>query len=367
MRKEPKPSPTESPLLFEIDPVPRGTLTALGGIPLGAQAFRSLGLPQSVQDHVRVKERERGYDEATFVESFVILHAAGGECAEDFKRLREDAGLAEMLGHALPSPAAALQFLDAFHQHARGFTAAIQAVPEAEWQGYGDPQSGRNPRVCGRAVRARRESGEEGYATPPLRRHPYSQAPGGTFDDGSRVRHFAVLSNRWELNAAALIAWHREKAGTIELVHDVIKNELGGGVLPSKYFGANAAWLRLAVIAHNVLTALKRLALPAELLTARPKRLRFLFFNMPGRLVHHARRLCCGWPAWPSALPPTARACSCCPCRPEPAGAKKAQLSTDLPTPFSNRKLKCYPFSGRKSRSASAACKNRNQPCQARG
>ena len=57
------------------------------------------------------------------------------------------------------------------------------------------------------------------------------------------------------------------------------------------YFGANAAWLRLAVIAHNVLQALKRLALPAELLTARPKRLVFLLFNMPGRLVHHARRL----------------------------------------------------------------------------
>ena len=56
------------------------------------QAFRSLGLPHSVREQVRVKERERGYDEATFVESFVILHAAGGECPEDFKRLREDAG-----------------------------------------------------------------------------------------------------------------------------------------------------------------------------------------------------------------------------------------------------------------------------------
>jgi Transposase DDE domain group 1 len=62
-------------------------------------------------------------------------------------------------------------------------------------------------------------------------------------------------------------------------------------VLPSKYFVANAAWLRLAVMAHNVLTALKRLALPAELVTARPKRLRFLIFNVPGKLVHHARRL----------------------------------------------------------------------------
>jgi hypothetical protein len=111
---------------------------------------------------------------------------------------------------------------------------------------------------------------------------------GALFDDGSRVRHFAVLSNRWELKAARLIEWHRPKAGTVEFVHDVIKNDLGGGVLPSKHFGANAAWLGLAVIAHNVLVALKRLALPAELLAARPKRLRFLIFNLPGRLVHHA-------------------------------------------------------------------------------
>jgi hypothetical protein len=33
------------------------------------------------------------------------------------------------------------------------------------------------------------------------------------------------------------------------------------------------------------------LALPAELLMARPKRLRFLIFYRPGRLVRHARRL----------------------------------------------------------------------------
>jgi len=46
------------------------------------------------------------------------------------------------------------------------------------------------------------------------------------------VRHFAVVSNRWELKPARLIEWHREKAGTIEFVHDVIKNDLGGGVLP---------------------------------------------------------------------------------------------------------------------------------------
>ena len=75
------------------------------------------------------------------------------------------------------------------------------------------------------------------------------------------------------------------------MVHDVLKNELAAGVLPCGRFGANAAWLRLAVITHNVLTALKRLALPAEYLSARPKRLRFVFLNLAGRVVHHARTM----------------------------------------------------------------------------
>ena len=43
------------------------------------------------------------------------------------------------------------------------------------------------------------------------------------FADGSRVKHFAVVSNRWELKPGQLIEWHREKAGTIEAVHNVLK------------------------------------------------------------------------------------------------------------------------------------------------
>ena len=112
---------------------------------------------------------------------------------------------------------------------------------------------------------------------------------GELFGDGSAVKHFAVLSNIWAGSARRLLEWHRQKAATVEMVHDVLKNELAAGVLPCGRFGANAAWLRLAVLAHNVMTALKRLALPPELLSARPKRLRFLIFNTAGRLVHHAR------------------------------------------------------------------------------
>jgi hypothetical protein len=39
--------------------------------------------------------------------------------------------------------------------------------------------------------------------------------------------HFAVGRNRWDWEAARLLEWQREKAGTIEARHDVLKNDLG--------------------------------------------------------------------------------------------------------------------------------------------
>jgi len=63
------------------------------------------------------------------VESFGLLHAAGGECGEDFERLRGDPGLAEMIGHELPSPRAALEFLYAFHQDEKLAEARQQRLP----------------------------------------------------------------------------------------------------------------------------------------------------------------------------------------------------------------------------------------------
>jgi len=450
--KSRKPSPTESPLLIEIDPEPiPETLTALGGMPLVVQTFRSLGLPARVGEHVRIKERERGYDEATMVESFVILNAAGGECFDDFQRLREDAGLSQMIGHAVPSPAVARKFLYQFHEEEkieqakqrrsgdqiayipeeaeplaglglvnralvqelgrrcpdqqiatvdqdatiiesrkqealrsyegeRGYQPmlavwaemnvvladefrdgnvpammepltvaqkAFAALPETvttyyyrgdsachesgliNWLRDEDRVEGPKGRI-GFAISARmsealhraiekvaeeawepygsshpveiRECAEVSFVpgeksehkdTQPLRYIAIRirQRQESLFAEGGKLKHFAVVTNIREWKARRLIEWHREKAGTIEAVHDVLKNELAAGVMPSKYFGTNAAWLRLAVIAHNVMTALKRLALPAELLTARPKRLRFLIFNTAGRLVHHARRV----------------------------------------------------------------------------
>ena len=56
-------------------------------------------------------------------------------------------------------------------------------------------------------------------------------------------------------------------------------------------FGANAAWFRLCLLTYNLLSAMKVLALPPPFEDARPKRLRFAVFNLPARLVSHARKL----------------------------------------------------------------------------
>lgn len=114
---------------------------------------------------------------------------------------------------------------------------------------------------------------------------------GELFADGSSAKHFVVASNEWNWSSKKLLEWHREKAGSIEALHHVLKNELSAGVMPCGRFGANAAWLRFAVLTHNVLTALKRIALPEPWLHARPKRLRFQIFCSPGKLVHHARQV----------------------------------------------------------------------------
>lgn len=115
------------------------------------------------------------------------------------------------------------------------------------------------------------------------------QRQGTLFADGALTKHYAVVSNRFDFTPRRLLEWQREKAGSIEALHHALKNELAAGVMPCARFGANAAWLRLAVIAHNVLTGLKRVALKPEYLRARPKRLRFQIFCSPGKLIHHAR------------------------------------------------------------------------------
>src|SRR6266704_773506 len=227
-------------------------------LPITQRAFQAL--PETVRE--RYFRGDSACHEQSLIESLRDEHRAGGRQGR--------------IGFAVSA-----RMNPALH-------AAIVATPESRWQPYNEDSV--VVKECCEVDYVPEESGNP-YREPlryvAIRIRKKQQA---LFADGSTVKYFAVVSNVWEWTPKRLLEWHREKAGSIEAVHDMIKNELAGGVMPCGRFGANAAWLRLAVLAHNVLTALKRLALPPELLTARPKRLRFLIFNTPGKLVHHARR-----------------------------------------------------------------------------
>lgn len=118
------------------------------------------------------------------------------------------------------------------------------------------------------------------------------KAQGEFFADGAAAKHFAIVTNRAE-DAESVLRWQRLKAGTVEHVHDEIKNGLGGGRMPSGKFGANAAWWRIACLTYNLIEAL-RAALPDDehqLRTAKLKRLRFCLFAIAGRVVRDRRKI----------------------------------------------------------------------------
>jgi hypothetical protein len=420
-------------------------LTSFGGLPLVMETFRALGLPQAIKRHLVLHDREGKYQEADYVESFVSVFAAGGDCVDDFEILRQDEGL-KKLGLRIPSPEAARHFLNAFHEEEllqgrlphQAFIpeetewleglAAVQrdlikkaTLEEQPWKATIDldatvivshkqqaywtylEEKGYQPVVAYwaeedmilvdefrdgnvpagmdllpvlkkaisalpltvRLVRVRSDSAayvhefldwcrkeipgrprvefaisadmteelrraiqalpEESWK--PLRkvtdkglvvgRKEWAEvefvpsqpsrkkrmepdrylairirpAQGELFADGTSYHYFAVVTNMWSWEGERLLQWQRERCGTVEKVHDALKNDLAGGVMPAKRFFANAAWWRLNVLTYNVLSVMKRKSLPSSWWSARLKALRFHLLGIAARVIDHGRRL----------------------------------------------------------------------------
>jgi len=420
-------------------------MTSFAGIPLVMEAFRALGLRASIQKHLPILQRPGRYEEADYVESFVSVFCAGGDCVDDFALLRRDEGLRE-LGLRIPSSEAARWFLNAFHEEEalegrvahRGFipeeTAWLQGlaavnrdligkavVQEAPWKATIDldstlieshkreaymtylgekgyhpviaywaeqdlvvadefrdgnvpagmallpvlkeansalPQTVRLVRFrsdsaayvhglldwCRREIAGRpriefaisaemsdrlkaaieaiaeqdwrplRKLSDQGLTvgrkewaevefvpTQSSRKRDLKPdrylairirpAQRELFPEGQPYHYFAVVTNMWSWDGEKLLRWQRERCGTVEKVHDVLKNDLAGGVFPSKRFFANATWWRLNLLAYNVLSVMKRKALPASWWPVRLKALRFHLLCIAGRVIKHGRRL----------------------------------------------------------------------------
>jgi post-segregation antitoxin (ccd killing protein) len=124
---------------------------------------------------------------------------------------------------------------------------------------------------------------------------------GVLFADGSDRHHHAVVTNL-EWAGARLLQWQREKAGTVEHVHDEVKNALGGGHLPCQHFHVNAAWFKLSLMAYNLVSALRRLCLGPEERTVRLKKFRLLVINLAGRMSRFQSTLRLRFCASPQAI-----------------------------------------------------------------
>jgi hypothetical protein len=129
------------------------------------------------------------------------------------------------------------------------------------------------------------------------RPHPGAQL---TFTDLDGHRFQCFITDQTDEDIAALEATHRQHA----VVEDRIKTlkATGASHLPFHAFQANAAWLELALAAHDITIWTQLLCLDGEHELCEPKRLRYRILHVAGQLTRHARQVTLHLPAdWPWA------------------------------------------------------------------
>jgi hypothetical protein len=105
-----------------------------------------------------------------------------------------------------------------------------------------------------------------------------------------RYKVFGLVTNmNWA--GEALIHWQRERCGKSEEAHSVMKEDFAGGKLPSDDFGENAAWWGIMILAMNLNSIMKQVALEKSWMSRRMKAIRFSLINIPGRIVERSREL----------------------------------------------------------------------------
>lgn len=127
------------------------------------------------------------------------------------------------------------------------------------------------------------------------RPHPGAQL---SFSDLDGHRFQCFITDQDGTDLPALEARHRAHA----VVEDRIRalKSIGLANLPFSDFAANAAWLELALLAHDITGWTQQLCLDGAHAICEPKGLRYRILHVAGRLTRHARRLTLHLPAdWP--------------------------------------------------------------------
>jgi hypothetical protein len=127
------------------------------------------------------------------------------------------------------------------------------------------------------------------------RPHPGAQL---SFTDLDGHRFQCFITDQTDPDIAALEALHRQHAQVEDRVKTI--KATGASHLPFHSFAANAAWLELALSAHDVMVWTQLLTLDREHQICEPKRLRYRILHVAGQLTRHARQVTLHLPAdWP--------------------------------------------------------------------
>jgi len=176
----------------------------------------------------------------------------------------------------------------------------IVALPESEWKPlqkvtkYGMKDSGRElaemPWASAQGSQEDIRNRVTRIVITRKRDHQWEMFKSEHEDFVEKDRYEVIATNR-DWKGDRLIRWHYDRGGSIEHIHDRVKNDLAGHVLPCAEFGANAAWWRLQCLALNIVRAMQLEILPEKFRECHLKRLRFHLFCIAGRVIRHAREL----------------------------------------------------------------------------
>jgi hypothetical protein len=109
--------------------------------------------------------------------------------------------------------------------------------------------------------------------------------------NGRVYKVYGIVTNMLETETSELVLLHHGRCGKSEEIHRILKDDLAGGHVISKRFGANAAYWNIAVLASSLHNILKNNFLPEKCRKARPKTLRFLLYSMAGQIIKHAHKV----------------------------------------------------------------------------
>ena len=169
----------------------------------------------------------------------------------------------------------------------------IEAIPETDWTPIGYWMDG-GADVAETTYTPFKSEPDAGPVRLIVRR--VKPTPGSQLALLANYSYHACITDR-EGEILELEADHRRHAEIENAIRD-LKYGVGLNHLPSGRFAANAVWLAVQVMAHNLARWTARIGLGEQLVST--KTLRRRFFSLAGRLTRSARRLTLhlpqGWP-----------------------------------------------------------------------